>query len=482
MGVPGVYKLLITKYQREVLKQIIELKDNKKILYFDFNCLIHLVVNMLLEEKDDKVLLFSTIYKEIVKCSKRIIDLVKPEYTYIMIDGMVPRFKMKQQRLRRFKSEKNKKFDRNAISPGTEFMKGLSDYLNKNLKNNKISISDDSEQGEGEHKLFKILRNDNSDNIHIIYSLDADLIMLGLSEEKQIYILREKQNCDKKLYNYIENMEELHYLDISSLKNRIYTEQLNNEDRLLKSVQYITKDEYMNDVLFLLFMLGNDFVPHTKLFNIYKGGWELIINGYLNILNKYKKPLVKKLDINWDFLVDILYKCIENENYIVKRNSNKFDLKVIGYGINKKWKENHNIKYFKSNDIEKRFEICGDYIKTLVWTLSYYKSNEIPSWRFYYKYDYGPLVSDIIEYLMYIDEEIIIEKDEPYTPQQQLVMILPYHSKNLLKEENQKYIDNELEEYYPISFKLEKLNKVCDWQYEPILPEIDDKIIMKYIN
>ena len=39
-------------------------------------------------------------------------------------------------------------------------------------------------------------------------------------------------------------------------------------------------------------------------------------------------------------------------------------------------------------------------------------------------------------------------------------------------------IDSELIEFYPIEFKLEKMDKSRDWMYEPILPHYDEKILL----
>ena len=63
----------------------------------------------------------------IQKIISKIEELI--EYTqvsdllYIAIDGIPPKGKMKQQRMRRYKSVLEKKlWDTNAISPGTYFM------------------------------------------------------------------------------------------------------------------------------------------------------------------------------------------------------------------------------------------------------------------------------------------------------------------------------------------------------------------------
>lgn len=106
---------------------------------------------------------------------------------------------------------KLEEFDRSSISPGTTFMCNLSKYIHKYIesrlkntlnypifKNLKIIFSDQSEPGEGEHKIAAYIRKmrmspDFDEHLsHCIHGADADLIMLSLSFHiHKFYIVRE---------------------------------------------------------------------------------------------------------------------------------------------------------------------------------------------------------------------------------------------------------------------------------------------------
>ncbi|KAH7931284.1 putative 5-3 exonuclease [Leucogyrophana mollusca] len=175
---------------------------------------------------------------EIFSYTERVVNMIRPrKLLFMAIDGVAPRAKMNQQRSRRFRSaqeakdkaearkiavaeweamgkvlsdeEKNKKaWDTNAITPGTPFM----DFLARSLrywvaqkmntdpgwKDLQVIISDASVPGEGEHKIMDFIRRQrsnqghNPDTSHVIYGLDADLIMLALATHEPYFrVLRE---------------------------------------------------------------------------------------------------------------------------------------------------------------------------------------------------------------------------------------------------------------------------------------------------
>ncbi|KAI1293391.1 exoribonuclease Dhp1 [Xylaria venustula] len=208
-------------------------------LYLDMNGIVHPCSHP--EDKpapkDEEEMMM-----EIFKYTDRVVNMVRPrKLLMIAIDGVAPRAKMNQQRSRRFRAAQEAKdkqadkeellkmikqqnggvlppetlasltkkaFDSNSITPGTPFMDILAISLrywcayklntDPGWANMKVIISDATVPGEGEHKIMNFVRSqraspDHDPNTrHVIYGLDADLIMLGLAtHEPHFRVLRE---------------------------------------------------------------------------------------------------------------------------------------------------------------------------------------------------------------------------------------------------------------------------------------------------
>ena len=223
MGIPVYFKTLISDYGDNILHKY--KYDDINHLFFDLNCLIHPCARGLSDEKEiiDKIL------NEI---DKLILYTGVKDTIYLAIDGIAPKMKMRQQRMRRHKSALERKYNKepswntNAISPGTKFMKSLNDSLKKHIhKYNNIILDDSDKRGEGEHKILHYILNNNLKGKICIYGLDADLIQLSLvSHKPNIVLLRETTE-----YNIENTLSEYVYLKIDSLKfeNSI----INNENK-----------------------------------------------------------------------------------------------------------------------------------------------------------------------------------------------------------------------------------------------------------
>ena len=131
--------------------------------------------------------------------------------------------------------------------------KGITTYFNNIFKHLDIIISSSQEVGEGEHKIYKYIRDNKTyhqDTNTIIYGLDADLIMLTLIHTEisaNLYLFRETPHFISSINSNL--VPEEHYvLDIYELGEKL-TDQMSNN---------ITKGRVL-DYIFLCFLLGNDF-------------------------------------------------------------------------------------------------------------------------------------------------------------------------------------------------------------------------------
>ena len=479
MGVPSYYRKITKRFPQCVRKT----KDieGKIKLFFDFNGLIHTVVNESeqYELTDNRIL-----FKKILLYFEHIVKYINPVFTMVCIDGVCPKAKMIQQRERRYKSTKEKEencplFDRNCISPGTDWMKELCEYLMHALPKN-VKFYGADVPGEGEHTIFNYIRNDKDNDVnYVVYGLDADLIMLSfVSMKDRIYLLRERQSFDK---DYVGDKLTFNFLDIDELKKGLikFTEYDNNIK--IKDVQ-----QFLDDYVFFTFLLGNDFVPHLNSLSIKNDGIEMLIKNYISMRSRLNSKLVsrKYMRINTNALYVMLKDIVKNENKLVQENVKKIYMnkdKQLNY-YDRYWKSNYYYHFFYTDSKNYVNKICDSYFKILNWTFKYYFVG-CPSWRYSYNYRTAPCLSDLFNYLEKIDlNKYTFEADEPYTQNQQLMMILPPKSRKLFPKEYVKLIDNELVEFYPRDYNLEVVDKAVDWMYSPIIPEIDDKLILKYVE
>jgi 5'-3' exonuclease len=243
MGIPSYFNWLVRHFEEEIIANKCPYEVIHQ-LYLDFNAGIHPAVRSHPDQSIDQMI------ASVIKYLEYLIEIVQPtELLYIAIDGVAPTAKMKQQRLRRFKSIKetndlnilkqkyNQKIndhtqkDFNMISPATLFMDNLSKQIqiflqhqkNERYKHLKIVLSDASVPGEGEHKILKEIKTQPKDKKMVIYGLDSDLIMLSLSTDRQnLLLLRENTLInDNQLDLITEKYPQMTYFIVSGLRDKI---------------------------------------------------------------------------------------------------------------------------------------------------------------------------------------------------------------------------------------------------------------------
>jgi len=116
-------------------------------LYLDLNGIVHNCVHGNDPKRHERISRLEDmeeLWASIMQAIDEVVHLTKPKKNiFLAVDGVAPRAKMNQQRARRFKSARERAllkaqieargkqmpelFDSNAISPGTKFMRQLSD-------------------------------------------------------------------------------------------------------------------------------------------------------------------------------------------------------------------------------------------------------------------------------------------------------------------------------------------------------------------
>lgn len=516
MGIPHYFYVITRKYAGILLQQLPSHKPCTHLL-FDYNSLIHPASQQFLKDlKKQPKDLEKGILQEVWKCTQEIIEIVRPEKSVqIFIDGVAPIAKMNQQRRRRFLSIYRKKlsgleslWDSNTISPGTTFMGRLHASLKAHIRLNKqhyqYYLSTSDEPGEGEHKIFKRLREKQVDNqdVKVIYGMDADLIMLSLiSNFENIYLMRDNST----------------YLDINALRKGILMDlyhnyHLNFEESVLENPFSEKAREIIESYIVLCFILGNDFIPHPIHINLKKGGHEELIMHAVNLWNKTDIPIV---DINtntiqWNFITQLLdtlsmtendtvYKTVYDyknkkalsepdiENYPLIHKDPFIDEML--YHIDKnKWRQYYYKHLFNTalNDTTIIKNSCDLYIKGILWTYQYYKQiPKDPNW--YYPYAYAPSIRDISNHLnIHIQEYEQLKKrweekhpiDTFITPIEQLLSILPEESHHCLPVKYQNIIQkHHLSYLFPKEYKIHTFLKNQLWECIPILPPMNIQYI-----
>ena len=520
MGIPA-YFAYIAKNHSKIIKKLEYLAKVHNLL-FDCNSIIYDAIREL--EKENKQLTEQMIFELICKKVEQYIYLVKPtNVIYIAFDGVAPVAKLEQQRNRRHKSSfeesimqsygKPPKMDTTQITPGTEFMKNLSNKIISYFQVpskfgvKELIISTSNENGEGEHKLYKHIRDNPStykDFYTVIYGLDADLIMLTINHlrySKDMYLFRETPEFIKTIDKRLKP-NELYILDIFELSNAISSSMNINMDDTNISKLY--------DYIFITFLLGNDFIPHFPAINIRTNGIDYIMDAYANTLGSVNKTIVENNEkINWknfrlfiEYLKNNEHAYIKHE-YTIKKNKKRHyplkELEDIQYKflnlptidrsvemyINPN-EENWQERYYKALfDIEItepfKKKICINFLEALEWTFKYYTVG-CCDWRWKYDYDYPPLLEDLYKYIPCFDTEFIKDKEEdPIPPLVQLCYVLPIESHKYLPSKIQTLLKKE-NKWYSDDFNFKWAFCKYFWESHVELPHIDINELETYID
>ena len=125
---------------------------------------------------------------------------------------------------------------------------------------------------------------------------------------------------------------------------------------------------------------------------------------------------------------------------------------------------------------ELRKNISLNYLEGLEWTWKYYSAGCV-DWRWTYKYNYPPLLTDLLKYVPYFDTELVDEVEKnPVTELVQLSYVLPRNSLYLLPKRIETQLTQQMSDMYREDYEFEwaycKYFWECHVKYPPV--KIDD--------
>jgi 5'-3' exoribonuclease 2 len=353
----------------------------------------------------------------------------------------------------------------------------------------------------------------HKDTTTVIYGLDADLIMLSLNHlhiTKQLYLHRETPEFIKNIDSSLDS--KLDYLFcIQTLNNAI-------EKEIGDSTHYTGGANIPLTYVFMCFLLGNDFLPHFPALNIRTNGIDKLLNAYKLVKNPSffasasgntsasSSGSSKSIIFNWKNIrtwIDVLAKQ-EHENikeeYVARSNfrfmptnkdetlEEKYDKTILQYPMREReieeyinpnepgWEKRYYRTLFNINiDDARRKEICMNYLEGLEWTTKYYTSG-CPDWNWKYKYNYPPLLTDLIKYVPYFETTLINPTNKQtyaVTPLVQLSYVLPRASLYLLPDVIHRALLKTHPEWYGADYPLVWAYCKYIWESHVTFPEID---------
>ncbi len=526
MGIPHFYRWLRNKGYTGVLRRSVPRYVSSFSL--DANGIIHQCAQLVyaygehndprrrkLIAKADPRMLEAEFYNAVSSKLQEIVSQVMPqEILVIAIDGVAPMGKITQQRQRRFRSalerDDNSGFDSNCITPGTDFMIRLDNFIQRWIISYqatlppKVIYSSHMVPNEGEHKIMDLMRSGDikGEGAHVLYGMDADLIMLSLiSPVDRISLMR-------------EDIRDVIHID--TLKEALLTE--------------LENPTAIRDFVVMIFTIGNDFLPHMP-------ALENLSEAITTLTDVYKQTgmsLTTDDDLDWAGLTAFLTNLAKEEPRLLQAEATrdvKFpsrmlvaaskrtekiqesDVMTIGQKITFETEFDYNIfrgAWYQNSLVPKGSDVqmvkglipgynfgvtmdkvvtmCQRYLVGMAWVYSYYTKGTIAiNADFVYRYHHTPMMSDIASVLSQV-KTVDGYKAHPdqvvLNPIHQLLSVLPLKSKNLLPKEVTHLMtkDSQIADLYPETAVIEMDGKNAAWQGVVLIPFVDPARVIMAVN
>jgi 5'-3' exonuclease len=461
----------------------------------DFNCLIYHTLRRLEPyAKANQVVWEQQFLQEIGTYTKKVVAEVKPtKGVYIAVDGVVPMAKMRQQRLRRFKSSwltanglaegqvaGQERWDTNAITPGTVFMASLKKMLEGLCRSKRgWSLSSSDEPGEGEHKVMAKIRETGPGLTHAVYGLDADLIVLSLLTQNTL----KASGKEASLWLFREQVEE------GSMVRDAFGEEQFQWFSINGLRDVISENIPIRDYCCAMSFLGNDFLPSSLGLKMREDGHDVLMDLLVIMKEKGLRLVSEDDSIDPKGLMELLrLLSLSEENRIeqfVKRKlsqgrayinlllgdlnwalAQKEEACLLQDGhLRSDWTKVYRDKFLEGTE---RVATCQVYMQGLHWIWDYYRGKEI-CYNWYYAWDLPPLWSELVEFKGSHEVPLVV-KGSDILPVEQLCLVLPPASWHLIPTLKHRTLMQKAPYLFPKSFHFESVGKRWFWECEAKIP------------
>ena len=382
----------------------------------------------------------------------------------------------------------------NSVNIGTQLMKNFEIKILKNIKKYKI-LSSSKEAGTSGEKIMRFV-NKNHNLKTVIYSTNQHLLYMALlSNNKHLYIINDA----------IDAINAINAINIEALKSKII------ED-LERKTQFRPKNRsvWIYDMVILLLFVDPLFLPQIPTFlaqNTKENAMVLLLAQYVKTHSHLKLNLVHRTkSINIKFLIELFKPFAKSESDIFQDNFKKkrfetgkapthlalkekllyeyenlaIERLVDPVQLGKSgWKNRYYRHHFdiESTDKNSLQEIGSSYLKGINWCFKYYNLLRVdPEW--FYCFHQSPHLSDLLHTIKQVDINAFTHsKNKPkYTPNEQLLALLPLQSASLLPMAYRQLltsVESPIGDFYPLTFQQDFLLKQKRSQGVAIVPFVD---------
>ena len=465
MGIPSYYRRLVEAVPSLIGK--VQQGVSCDWLWIDFNCIVYHCLRRpgapVWTGASGLVQYEADLRRSVVQYVDYLISCVGPvKGVGLAVDGIVPAAKRRQQRLRRIEHKEGPVgWDTNAITPGTGFMGDLMTDLERwragraRVRPEMMWIvSPCTEPGEGEHKIMSWLRSlsDQKSGSHMIYGLDADLILLTVlnnvcylrNHEFKLY--REDQKGGECVYS-ADGKEKMLTFSVDSLINHI-----------MEKMPSGVVEDWITDYVFAMSVLGNDFVPCMMSLSLKDEGHGLLLEMLERVWRKGGRLVGCDAAAGWRMLFEeigqgekerVVRSALAKKKQCIQRASEEEgpcqwfveqalfhslpSVKGTYLQIRDDWQDVATTRFsgLRGCAAAVREHQAQEYMRGLQWIYQYYMhGSEGLDYDWYYPSWIAPFAQDM---MAVVDETFDIAGSAQLpTPEEQLALVLPKRSWGLL--------------------------------------------------